>query len=198
MLRLRGIRGQQGITSQSARRQKLDLIVWSCWETECVVRPLIDRKQHVLIRPPGFLRLMSSWGFYRRALSLLESTSPASQSDGPPAPRNLDGTAFCLAWSPKSTVEVQDVHNLPSNDCTTYPYDTVQYRLDDLLGIIDDDHFGALMKFFQGDPFQAAKTYRLSFLEFLLALAFGKALFFFLKHPGSSAATGPPGSEHAA
>lgn len=116
-------------------------------------------------------------------------------SDRPPTPLNLDGTPFRLARSLKPTVEIQDVQNLPSNDYATYLYNTVQYRLGDLLGIIDEGHFMAHLKLFKEDPYQTAKTHRLWFVEFLLVLAFGKA---FLNHPGSSTASGPPGSEHAA
>ena len=105
---------------------------------------------------------------------------------------NNDGTAFRLRWETKSSVEPSDLTNLPAADYARYLYDSVKFRLGELFGIVDEVNFMSNFERFHCDQSQIARTERLWFVEYLLILAYGKAL---LSHPDRSSV---PGSDIAA
>jgi hypothetical protein len=138
----------------------------------------------------GFLGPTSTWAFCRRALFVLGTHSPGSIGNS--AGVNCDGTAFRLRWETKPSVEHSDLSNLPAADYARYLYDSVKFRLGELFAIVDEAHFMSQFERFQRDQWQIACTQRLWFVEYLLILAYGKAL---LSHPDRSPV---PGSDFAA
>ncbi|EMF08398.1 uncharacterized protein SEPMUDRAFT_53749 [Sphaerulina musiva SO2202] len=139
---------------------------------------------------PGYLGPTSTWAFCRRALFVLGPHSPGAFDNS--AGLNNDGTAFRLRWVTKPSVEPSDLNNLPAADYARYLYDSVKFRLGELFGIVDEANFMSHFELFHRHQWQVASTQRLWFVEYLLILAYGKAL---LSHPDRSAV---PGSEFAA
>ncbi|KAL9527278.1 Proline utilization trans-activator [Sphaerulina musiva] len=139
---------------------------------------------------PRYLGPTSTWAFCRRALFVLGPHSPGAFDNS--AGLNNDGTAFRLRWVTKPSVEPSDLNNLPAADYARYLYDSVKFRLGELFGIVDEANFMSHFELFHRHQWQVASTQRLWFVEYLLILAYGKAL---LSHPDRSAV---PGSEFAA
>lgn len=138
----------------------------------------------------GYLGPSSTWAFCRRALFLLGPHSPGTHDDS--ALLNNDGTAFRLRWETKTAVEPGDLNDLPAADYALYLYNSVKFRLGELFGIMDEASFMSHFERFHREPWQVATEQRLWFVEYLLILAYGKAL---LSHPGRSPV---PGSDFAA
>ncbi|PPJ55688.1 hypothetical protein CBER1_05872 [Cercospora berteroae] len=139
---------------------------------------------------PRYLGPSSTWAFCRRALFLLGPHSPGTHDDS--ALLNNDGTAFRLRWETKTAVEPGDLNDLPAADYALYLYNSVKFRLGELFGIMDEASFMNHFERFHREPWQVATEQRLWFVEYLLILAYGKAL---LSHPGRSPV---PGSDFAA
>jgi proline utilization trans-activator len=80
-------------------------------------------------------------------------------------------------------------------DYASYLYNTVQFHLAELSGLIHAKTFHHQFELFQSNPLETASNNRLWFIQYLFVLAFGKA---FLAHSGQSNTASPPGSEYAA
>ncbi|KAF2210016.1 hypothetical protein CERZMDRAFT_121896 [Cercospora zeae-maydis SCOH1-5] len=139
---------------------------------------------------PRYLGPSSTWAFCRRALFLLGPHSPGTHDDS--ALLNNDGTAFRLRWQTKTAVEPGDLNDLPAADYALYLYNSIKFRLGELFAIMDEASFMMHFERFHREPWQVATDHRLWFVEYLLLLAYGKAL---LSHPGRSPV---PGSNFAA
>lgn len=138
-----------------------------------------------------FLGPTSTWTFCRRAFTLLENAD--NSPDTPLQPLNLDGAAFRLQWQAKSKVDADDLIKLPPMDHALFLYNTVKFRLGELFCIVDDERFLRIFDEFHRHPFQTAQENLLWFVEYLILLAFGKALT--PSHGGRVAKGGPPGCE---
>ncbi|KAF4470862.1 Fungal specific transcription factor domain-containing [Fusarium albosuccineum] len=107
--------------------------------------------------------------------------------------RRLYGAAFRLQWQAKSQVDAGDIANLPPMDHAFFLYHTVRFRLGELFRMIDEPRFLGPFEDFHRQPLQTAQEHRLWFVEYLLILAFGKAL----TPSRGPTANGPPGCELA-
>ncbi|KAF5012215.1 hypothetical protein FDECE_1731 [Fusarium decemcellulare] len=139
-----------------------------------------------------FLGRTSTWTFCLRAFDALENTEHCQNT--PSAPLHLDGAAFRLQWQAKSQVDAGDIANLPPMDHAFFLYHTVKFRLGELFRMIDEPRFLGPFEDFHRQPLQTAQEHRLWFVEYLLILAFGKAL----TPSRGPTANGPPGCELAA
>ncbi|USW58592.1 hypothetical protein Slin15195_G119110 [Septoria linicola] len=140
---------------------------------------------------PHYLGPTSTWAFCRRALLILGPHSPGAHEDCDRL--NNDGAAFRLRWDSKPSIDHGDLNNLPPADYALYLYNSVKFRLGELFGILDETSFMTNFERFHREPWQVACSQRLWFVEYLLILAYGKAL---LSHPGGR--TPVPGSDFAA
>lgn len=80
-------------------------------------------------------------------------------------------------------------------DHALFLYHTVKFRLGELFRMIDESRFLGVFEDFHRQPLYTAQKHRLWFVEYLLILAFGKAL---TLSPCGPAANGPPGCDLAA
>ncbi|KAL2809371.1 hypothetical protein BJX63DRAFT_435240 [Aspergillus granulosus] len=115
----------------------------------------------------------SSWSFCRRVLALLGEHVP--ETNHPPDPWNVDGTAFILKWRPLATEEVPDLRDLPPIDYGLYLIHTVHFHFDVLFYIIDKAAFIRSLEEFYTNPEEQVHSMRLWFAQYLLLIAFGKA-----------------------
>lgn len=132
----------------------------------------------------------SSWSFCRRVLALIGRKVP--ESNCPPDPFHIDGTAFKLHWRPFPPDEVPDVTNLPPLDYALFLFNTVKFYFGFLSFMIDETSYLRDLHEFYKDPTAKASSARPWYCQYLLVLAFGKAFLTQKNHSGT-----PPGHQYA-
>lgn len=113
------------------------------------------------------------------------------QHESPETPLNVDGQAIKLDWPSSREVIPKPTVDIPSLDYALYLTNTVKFHLGQTFHIFDEDNFmGGLHDFYRKGPKNEPTTdTRLWHIQFLLVMAFGKALLV-PGEPGKS----PPGS----
>ncbi|CAG7952694.1 unnamed protein product [Penicillium olsonii] len=155
--------------------------------------PLVDRDPSFAQTPDGrfwYMGPTSSWSFCRRVLALIGRKVP--ESNCPPDPFHIDGTAFKLHWRPFPPDEVPDVTNLPPLDYALFLFNTVKFYFGFLSFMIDETAYLRDLHEFYRDPAAKAAAARPWYCQYLLVLAFGKAFLTQKNHSGS-----PPGHQYA-
>ncbi|CAG7949011.1 unnamed protein product [Penicillium salamii] len=138
----------------------------------------------------GYMGPTSSWSFCRRVLALIGRKVP--ESNCPPDPFHIDGTAFKLHWRPFPPDEVPDVTNLPPLDYALFLFNTVKFYFGFLSFMIDEAAYLRDLHEFYKDPAAKAAAARPWYCQYLLVLAFGKAFLTQKNHSGT-----PPGHQYA-
>ncbi|KAJ5366316.1 Transcription factor [Penicillium brevicompactum] len=155
--------------------------------------PLVDRDPSFAQTPDGrfwYMGPTSSWSFCRRVLALIGRKVP--ESNCPPDPFHIDGTAFKLHWRPFPPDEVPDVTNLPPLDYALFLFNTVKFYFGFLSFMIDETSYLRDLHEFYKDPAAKASSARPWYCQYLLVLAFGKAFLTQKNHSGT-----PPGHQYA-
>lgn len=132
----------------------------------------------------------SSWSFCRRVLALLGKRLP--DSNFAPDPWHLDGVAFKIQWKPLGYDEIPDVSNLPPLDYALFLFNSVKFYFGVMFYIIDEPSYLKHLKELYEDPIAKATESRLWFAQYLLILAFGKAI-----SSSSAHRDAPPGYQYA-
>lgn len=145
--------------------------------------PLLD-----LTFSPGWLGPSSTWAYSRRVLSLIQEY--LGQHESPDIPLNVDAQAIKLDWPSSREVIPQPTVDIPSLDYALYLTNTVKFHLGQTFHIFDEENFmRGLHEFYRKGPTQGLTTdTRIWHIQFLLVMAFGKALLV-PGEPGKS----PPG-----
>lgn len=162
-------------------------------DTVCASLWLLQRSPvYLLTFLTGYMGHTSTWSFIRRVISLIEEYSPPNPQT-PPEPFNTDGTAFRLTWTPTPLQETPDVSDLPPIDLALYLFHTVKFNLGQFFQLIDEPLFMFRLNELEANPVETAQKHRLWFAEYLIVMAFGKALF-----SAPSLGSAPAGYEYAA
>lgn len=113
------------------------------------------------------------------------------QHESPEMPLNVDGQAFKLDWPSSRDVIPKPTVDIPSIDYAIYLTNTVKFHLGQTYHLFDEENFmTGLHDFYRKGPnLEPSKDARLWYIQFLLVMAFGKALLL-PAAPGQS----PPGS----
>lgn len=137
---------------------------------------------------PGWLGPSSTWAYSRRVLSLIQEY--LGQHESPDIPLNVDAQAIKLDWPSSREVIPQPTVDIPSLDYALYLTNTVKFHLGQTFHIFDEENFMCgLHEFYRIGPKQGVTIdTRLWHIQFLLVMAFGKALLV-PGEPGKS----PPG-----
>ena len=122
----------------------------------------------------GYMGPTSSWSFCRRILALLGKRVP--ESNFAPDPWHLDGMAFKMQWKPLGRDEAPDVSNLPPLDYALYLFNTVKFYFGVIFYVIDESSFLKDLHELYEDAATKARESRLWYAQYLLILAFGKAI----------------------
>jgi hypothetical protein len=100
----------------------------------------------------------------------------------------LDGDAYPLRWDYPHIDESNWLQMIPPQDYAFYLHNTVKFHLSHRLRFFDDEAFSAKTAEFYDNPHETARSSRLWYVQFLVTLAFGKAI---LERPRGN--TTPPG-----
>ncbi|KAF4556833.1 Fungal specific transcription factor domain-containing protein 58 [Elsinoe fawcettii] len=140
-----------------------------------------------------YMGTTSTWSFCRRAFAML---GPLTGADPYQLDRfNKEDAAFCLKWRPRSQVESADLEDLPSASYARFLYNTVQFHLGELSGLIDDEPFLTKLDEFYSSCDSPGPDTQAWFVQFLFVIAFGRA---FVAQANHRAPAVPPGTEYGA
>ncbi|TQN67216.1 Proline utilization trans-activator, partial [Colletotrichum shisoi] len=134
----------------------------------------------------------STWAYSRQVLNMIQGH--LGQHESPEIPLNVDAQAFRLDWPSSRNVASQTTTptaDIPSLDYALYLTNTVKFHLGQTYHLFDEEGFMAGLHDFyrRGPSTEPPADARLWYIQFLLIMAFGKALLV----PGNPAQT-PPGS----
>ncbi|CAM1507747.1 Fc.00g045950.m01.CDS01 [Cosmosporella sp. VM-42] len=138
--------------------------------------PLVDN-DYTFARAKGkywYMGPTSSWSFCRRTLALLGKRLP--ESNCAPDPWHLDGMAFKMQWKPLGREEAPDISNLPPLDYALHLFNSVKFYLGVIINLIDEPRYLKDLHEFYEDATTKASESRLWYAQYLLILAFGKAI----------------------
>lgn len=136
----------------------------------------------------GALGESSTWSFSRRVFALACDLFPHSES--PVVPLNEQGSIYNLNWDIVTPTDL-GLHSLPSVDYAVYLINAVNFHIGQTFHIFNTDLFmQQVHRFYDNRAHVTGEVDRLWYVQFLLALAFGKALVIHDKVDQS-----PPGSE---
>ncbi|KAF7563413.1 hypothetical protein G7046_g724 [Stylonectria norvegica] len=116
----------------------------------------------------------SSWSFCRRVLALIGKRVP--ESNCAPDPYHLDGVAFKMQWKPLGRDEAPDISNLPPLDYALFLFNTVKFYFGVIFHLIDEPSYLHDLHELYRDTATKASQSRLWYAQYLLILAFGKAI----------------------
>jgi proline utilization trans-activator len=124
----------------------------------------------------GWLGPSSTWAFSQQVLNIFQDY--LGQHLSPEVPLNVDANAFKLNWPSTRTSPPQLSTDIPSLDHAIYLTNTVKFHLSQIYHLFDEETFMMkLATFYDGDPtIEPASELRLWYVQFLLIMAFGKAL----------------------
>ncbi|GKT82597.1 hypothetical protein Ct61P_00447 [Colletotrichum tofieldiae] len=100
------------------------------------------------------------------------------QHESPELPLNVDAQAFKLDWPSSRNITPQATVDIPSLDYALYLTNTVKFHLGQTYHLFDEESFMAgLYDFYKHGPrTEPTADARLWYIQFLLIIAFGKAL----------------------
>lgn len=100
------------------------------------------------------------------------------QHESPEVPLNVDGQAFKLDWPSCRDLVPRPATDIPSLDYALYLTNTVKFHLGQIYHLFDEDNFmKGLYEFYRNGPtIEPIADARLWYIQFLLIMAFGKAL----------------------
>ncbi|KAJ3940888.1 uncharacterized protein N0V96_008761 [Colletotrichum fioriniae] len=113
------------------------------------------------------------------------------QHESPEVPLNVDAEAFKLDWPSSRDIAPQATVDIPSLDYALYLTNTVKFHLGQTYHLFDEENFmtGLYDLYRTGPKLEPTADSRLWYIQFLIIMAFGKALLV----PGNPNQT-PPGS----
>ncbi|KAK1673881.1 fungal-specific transcription factor domain-containing protein [Colletotrichum godetiae] len=131
----------------------------------------------------------STWAYSRQVLNMIQGH--LGQHESPEVPLNVDAEAFKLDWPSSRDVIPQATVDIPSLDYALYLTNTVKFHLGQTYHLFDEESFmTGLYDFYRRGPrLEPTADSRLWYIQFLMIMAFGKALLV----PGNPNQT-PPGS----
>ncbi|KAE9566734.1 hypothetical protein CGMCC3_g17130 [Colletotrichum fructicola] len=131
----------------------------------------------------------STWAYSRQVLSMIQGY--LGQHESPELPLNVDAQAFKIDWPSSREALPRPTVDIPSLDYALYLTNTVKFHLGQTYHLFDEDSFmHGLYDFYRKGPNTGPKADdRLWYIQFLLIMAFGKALLV----PGTPDQS-PPGS----
>ncbi|KAF4881516.1 Proline utilization trans-activator [Colletotrichum fructicola] len=137
----------------------------------------------------GWLGPSSTWAYSRQVLSMIQGY--LGQHESPELPLNVDAQAFKIDWPSSREALPRPTVDIPSLDYALYLTNTVKFHLGQTYHLFDEDSFmHGLYDFYRKGPNTGPKADdRLWYIQFLLIMAFGKALLV----PGTPDQS-PPGS----
>lgn len=137
----------------------------------------------------GWLGPSSTWAYSRQVLNMIQGH--LGQHESPEVPLNVDAQAFKLDWPSSRDITDPATVDLPSLDYALYLTNTVKFHLGQTYHLFDEERFmTGLYDFYKrGLKPEPTADARLWYIQFLLIMAFGKALLV----PGNPEQT-PPGS----
>lgn len=140
----------------------------------------------------GWLGPSSTWAYSRQVLNMIQGH--LGQHESPEIPLNVDAQAIRLDWPSSRNVASQTTTptaDIPSLDYALYLTNTVKFHLGQTYHLFHEEGFMAGLHDFyrRGPSTEPPADARLWYIQFLLIMAFGKALLV----PGNPAQT-PPGS----
>ncbi|KAF6798770.1 hypothetical protein CSOJ01_12659 [Colletotrichum sojae] len=123
-----------------------------------------------------WLGLSSTWAYSRQVLNLIQGH--LGQHESPEVPLNVDAQAFKLDWPSCRDFAPRPATDIPSLDYALYLTNTVKFHLGQTYHLFDEDSFmEGLYEFYRNGPkMEATADARLWYIQFLLVMAFGKAL----------------------
>ena len=135
----------------------------------------------------GYLGHSSTWSFSHWVFNTI--THHLGKSNFTEVPVSFDASAYELRWGLSQSPTLVDISDVPSMDYALYLTNTVKFRICQLFHLVDEAGYMSELYEFYKNPSEKIRTSKLWYIQFLLILAFGKAL---LERPAKS--TTPPGS----
>ncbi|EXF74544.1 hypothetical protein CFIO01_11795 [Colletotrichum fioriniae PJ7] len=131
----------------------------------------------------------STWAYSRQVLNMIQGH--LGQHESPEVPLNVDAEAFKLDWPSSRDITPQATVDIPSLDYALYLTNTVKFHLGQTYHLFDEENFmtGLYDLYRTGPKLEPTADSRLWYIQFLVIMAFGKALLV----PGNPNQT-PPGS----
>ncbi|KAK0369365.1 hypothetical protein CLIM01_13277 [Colletotrichum limetticola] len=131
----------------------------------------------------------STWAYSRQVLNMIQGH--LGQHESPEVPLNVDAEAFKLDWPSSRDITPQATVDIPSLDYALYLTNTVKFHLGQTYHLFDEESFmtGLYDLYRTGPKLEPTVDSRLWYIQFLIIMAFGKALLV----PGNPNQT-PPGS----
>ncbi|KAK1720120.1 fungal-specific transcription factor domain-containing protein [Colletotrichum acutatum] len=131
----------------------------------------------------------STWAYSRQVLNMIQGH--LGQHESPEVPLNVDAEAFKLDWPSSRGITPQVTVDIPSLDYALYLTNTVKFHLGQTYHLFDEESFmtGLYDLYRTGLRLEPTADSRLWYIQFLIIMAFGKALLV----PGNPNQT-PPGS----
>ncbi|KAK1541337.1 hypothetical protein CPAR01_07326 [Colletotrichum paranaense] len=132
----------------------------------------------------------STWAYSRQVLNMIQGH--LGQHESPEVPLNVDAEAFKLDWPSSRGITPQATVDIPSLDYALYLTNTVKFHLGQTYHLFDEESFmtGLYDLYRTGPKLEPTVGSRLWYIQFLIIMAFGKALLV----PGNPNQT-PPGSD---
>ncbi|OHW94686.1 C6 transcription factor [Colletotrichum incanum] len=118
----------------------------------------------------------STWAYSRQVLNMIQNH--LGQHESPEVPLNVDAQAFKLDWPSSRNITPQATVDIPSLDYALYLTNTVKFHLGQTYHLFDEESFmTGLYDFYKHGPrIEPTADARLWYIQFLLIMAFGKAL----------------------
>ncbi|KAJ8118883.1 hypothetical protein OPT61_g217 [Boeremia exigua] len=120
-----------------------------------------------------YIAQSSSWSFVFRVTDMLQEATPEA-TEGLRFP--LDGDAYPLTWDHIRVDESNWLQMIPPQDYAIYLLNSVKFHMSHRLQFFDEKAFSAMTAEFYQNPDKMVRSSRLWFVQFLVILAFGKAL----------------------
>lgn len=134
----------------------------------------------------------SAWSLTARLIVMLTEKLDVNSVHSPPR-FYLDGDIYPFAWSTVTTSESPETSDLPAVDYALHLFQIVRFRLGQMYRFFDDSFATRIQEFYNIRLTDTATEPRFWFVQFLLVLALGNALFLRLRNQ-----TAPPGSKYFA
>ncbi|KAH6643502.1 fungal-specific transcription factor domain-containing protein [Boeremia exigua] len=161
---------------EMSRNELTEQVDEDSWEADLSESPFPDDTSFIKDNRSSEARWLyvaqsSSWSFVFRVTDLLqEATTAATEELRFP----LDGDAYPLRWD--HIQESNWLRSIPPRDYAIYLLNSVKFHLSHRLQFFDHEAFATKTAEFYNSPLETARSSRLWCVQFLVIMAFGKAL----------------------
>ena len=146
-------------------------------DSEWTSNPLVSKGPSYVTDVYGRLRYLghsSTWSFSRQVLSMAYQKTHSSPL--PETFMNIEGDVYGLNWQAMQAPSADDVGGLPSLEVSLFLLQTVKFHISCLYHLFDEESFTSSLYQFYDNPQQYATNSRLWYSQYLVIMAFGKAL----------------------